>query len=213
MRRSVYFEPESRDYRRAEARYYKLRNDLDTLQHNLRHDLRSKPEDISKLHKLTNKCEHLKGELEEAKLDLDYQKHLERDGRSMESITILAKKKEIHEKNRLRNQELPIFVAITNDRLDLVEEALREGEDINCFGRAGFTPLAAAAQLGKLKIVKFLLGTDGAACISRDRSGLTPLLLASQWGHIDIVKYLLGMGNSQESKTVSIPKTYCGFQY
>ncbi len=104
--------------------------------------------------------------------------------------------------------ELSIFEAAAVGRLDVVQrEAADDPEDVNAYGRDGFTPLQLASYFGFPHIVTWLI-ENGAAVntVSRNPSKLTALHAATAANDIQSVNALLAAGanvNAQQNGGVT----------
>lgn len=78
---------------------------------------------------------------------------------------------------------------------------IKAGADINGTGRAGYTPLHAAAQQGHLAVVQHLLDEE-AFDDAQTVNGTTPLQLASQEGHVEVVRALVACGSDPELEDI-----------
>jgi ankyrin repeat protein len=92
----------------------------------------------------------------------------------------------------------PLFKAAEDGDLLLVEhEVLRVGEDVNKRSKAlgvDMTPLMAAAAMGHIKVVEFLLQQDGIDIEMQSGTCNTALMYAAAAGNTDIVRLLLAHG-------------------
>ena len=75
-------------------------------------------------------------------------------------------------------------------RVDVVQELINQGADIDVKDRHGTTLLHDACANGHLDVVKFLV-ENKADINAKKNDGTTPLHEASRYGHLDIVKVLV----------------------
>lgn len=83
--------------------------------------------------------------------------------------------------------------AVEDARLDIVEDLLQRGVNLEVQDARGYTGLILAAYRGRIPILRSLLQA-GANVNARDRHGNSVLLFAAQHGDRQIVKQLLEMG-------------------
>lgn len=83
--------------------------------------------------------------------------------------------------------------AVEDARLDIVEELLNRGANLESQDARGYTPLILAAYRGRNPIIHLLV-KSGANVNARDRHGNSVLLFASQHGDAQIVKSLMEVG-------------------
>jgi hypothetical protein len=74
-----------------------------------------------------------------------------------------------------------------------LDEVFRAGGDLDAVDRNGATPLIAAAESGRLDLLKFLLQC-GVSLNAQDKSGQTALMVAAGKGDVYSVKHLLTAG-------------------
>lgn len=86
--------------------------------------------------------------------------------------------------------ESPLMLAALRGQLDLVEEMVKKGADVN---KTGWTPLHYAASNGHLPVIRLLLESH-AYIDAESPNGTTPLMMASMYGTPEAVKLLLGEG-------------------
>ncbi|VEL24881.1 unnamed protein product [Protopolystoma xenopodis] len=72
----------------------------------------------------------------------------------------------------------------------MVEYLLRNGAEIDCTARNGFTPLHIAAKQGNHELASLLL-VHNASVDAISRGGYTPLHFAAREGNVELVKKLL----------------------
>lgn len=90
----------------------------------------------------------------------------------------------------------PLFVATQFGHLDLIEQLLNNGAEINHRNQANMTALILAAGVGRDDIVAFLLSQGRHKSSSADpnlttKGGSTALYVAAEYGHDDVVNTLL----------------------
>ena len=88
---------------------------------------------------------------------------------------------------------VPIIVAATRGRADIVQILLDAGADPNARGPTGIIALHVAAFFGHTEVVQLLLLQD-TNVDERDDEGFTALHLASQEGFVEVVVLLLDAG-------------------
>ena len=86
-----------------------------------------------------------------------------------------------------------LHVAIKNGWVEIVEELIRIGYDLNRPKINGITPASLAAMHGRIKILQ-LLQEKGADLTRTSQSGISPLYLAMKSRKIQICKYLIDLG-------------------
>jgi len=84
-----------------------------------------------------------------------------------------------------------LWTAAQEGKLEVIEEALANGADINDRDMHGNTALHFASFNGKIEVVKALLEKEGVDINAKKGSGVTALHCASQEGHTEAVKALL----------------------
>lgn len=84
-----------------------------------------------------------------------------------------------------------LHAAVEDDRLDVVQWLLAQGEDVHCRNSEGETPLHRAARCGYLPLVRFLVEDAKADPASHDEDRQTPLHAAADAGQLPVIKYLL----------------------
>jgi hypothetical protein len=88
----------------------------------------------------------------------------------------------------------PLRLSYSEDRVDLLRDAIKSGFPINSMSQAGRTTLHLVCESGDLKIVELLVGL-GADIEKKDRGGRTSVDIATHFGHIKIVEFLKGKVN------------------
>jgi ankyrin repeat protein len=87
----------------------------------------------------------------------------------------------------------PLHLAVEYGHLDIVEELIDIGAEVNSVGPLKLSPLSIASKLGFKQIVKYLLGKEG-IIHSADESGRTALHYACMGGFIDVARALMASG-------------------
>lgn len=83
----------------------------------------------------------------------------------------------------------PIFIAVTNNQIDVVEYLLSiDGIDVNVLSADNFTPLAVACAKGYVEIVKLLIPKVSLNFMIENRP--PEFYIACEQGHVEIVKIL-----------------------
>ncbi|XP_030844112.1 ankyrin-2-like [Strongylocentrotus purpuratus] len=101
-------------------------------------------------------------------------------------------KEENEQDGRVDNLQSALSSAAQNGQLDLIQELIGRGVEVNNGGEKGLIPLHIAAKNGNLDVTKFLI-SQGAEMNKVDNDGWTALHLASD-GHLDVTKYLISQG-------------------
>ena len=97
------------------------------------------------------------------------------------------------EKDNTQTLNEALYWAIKGEELKKAVQLLSQGAEINAPAVADWTPLAHAADLGHLAIVKMLL-ERGAEVNLCDNDGLSPLHWAKERGHLEVAKLLIEHG-------------------
>eukprot|EP00090_Calanus_glacialis_P006389 TRINITY_DN14984_c0_g1_i1.p1 TRINITY_DN14984_c0_g1~~TRINITY_DN14984_c0_g1_i1.p1 ORF type:complete len:379 (+),score=69.40 TRINITY_DN14984_c0_g1_i1:165-1139(+) len=101
----------------------------------------------------------------------------------------------------------PLYLAAQNGNLDMVEELIGAGANVNCrLRKIGVTPLFVAAERGHSEVVSLLIG-ENATPHARNWNGVTALGVAAMASRINIVENLLIAGaevNSRDNEGNSI---------
>src|SRR5579862_7547342 len=92
-----------------------------------------------------------------------------------------------------------VYTAVKAKDMELLEDLINRGADIEIKNPIGGSPLSHAAEEGLLSFVKLLL-EKGATIDSKNNFGATPLRGAVVGGHVDVIKHLLEKGGDIESK-------------
>lgn len=93
-----------------------------------------------------------------------------------------------------------IFLAITNNDFAQVKSLIEAGVSADfVLDEKGRTPLLAAANLGRLKIIQYLVGHK-VNLEASDFEGKTALMLAIASNNLETVRYLLGVGVDLDKK-------------
>jgi ankyrin repeat protein len=102
-----------------------------------------------------------------------------------------------------QNNDERLWRAAASGDLEGVKSAIGQGAHVDYKGRAGFTPLNAAARQGNLEVVKYLVEHGADIDKSDNNRDKTPLLAASFKGHFDIVKYLVEKGAKVNAQSIN----------
>jgi ankyrin repeat protein len=86
--------------------------------------------------------------------------------------------------------ESPLMLAALKGQLELANQMVKKGADVN---KTGWTPLHYAATTGQLPLIKLLI-ENYAYIDAESPNGSTPLMLASMYGTPEAVKLLLDEG-------------------
>ena len=97
-------------------------------------------------------------------------------GYEMEEHNRSALRKHVNNLKRSKGPEVALGEACAFGFIDVVEELLKAGANVNLHGKGGATPLMRAAVGAHSEIVELLL-KSGADVNSRDDRGRTPLIL------------------------------------
>ena len=86
-----------------------------------------------------------------------------------------------------------LYIAVVKGYKAIVRELLsKPGIDVNLAQKKGATPLGAAAELGRVELVRLLLAAPGInPNLGTFRVGTTPLIAAAYKAHLEVVKLLL----------------------
>jgi ankyrin repeat protein len=88
----------------------------------------------------------------------------------------------------------PLFHAATYGYVEIAQQLIDKGADVNAGAQAGeVTPLTVAALNGSAPVVALLL-SNGAQVNARDASGSTPLTEAVRKGDAEVLRLLLQAG-------------------
>ena len=74
--------------------------------------------------------------------------------------------------------------------LKKVKQLVKDGADVNHVDRYGVTPLGYAADVGDLKMTRFLWSKGASHDIGKER----PLIIAAGRGRLDVVKFYINTG-------------------
>ncbi len=91
---------------------------------------------------------------------------------------------------RNRTDESPLMMAALTGQIDLAEQLVARGADVN---KTGWTPLHYAASGGHVAVIKLLL-KQHAYIDAASPNGTTPLMMAAMYGTDDAVNLLLDEG-------------------
>ena len=112
---------------------------------------------------------------------------------SLKVVQVLLKAPRIDVNLASKQNETPLMMACIKGHLDLVQQLIKLGADVN---REGWAPLHYAASADTphtLEIVKLLL-EESAYIDAASPNGTTPLMLAAQYSSEAVVKLLLEEG-------------------
>jgi ankyrin repeat protein len=93
-----------------------------------------------------------------------------------------------------KTRQMALFEAVKYNDLNLVQELIQSGENVNGKNDYGSTSLHVASMYGYTEIVKVLLQNGASPNEKNSYYGRTPLHLASRYGYIETVKELLFFG-------------------
>ncbi|XP_070797043.1 2-5A-dependent ribonuclease [Pituophis catenifer annectens] len=85
-------------------------------------------------------------------------------------------------------------VAVKKGKLELVQQLVEDGADVNAKVENGWTPLHSAVQRNSEEIVNFLL-ENGADPFAKKDNGATPFILAGVTGNVKLLKLFLDKGS------------------
>jgi uncharacterized protein len=115
---------------------------------------------------------------------------------SIKAARTLANAPKINVNHLNASGESPLMLAALKGELELVENLVKKGADVN---KTGWTPLHYAASFGHIPVLKVLL--DNYAYIDAESpNGSTPLMMASMYGSPEAVKLLLDEGADPQLK-------------
>ena len=100
---------------------------------------------------------------------------------------------EVHPDARRAGRATALMAFAAAGAVDLVEDLLRRGADLEARDEDGYTALMYAANAGEEEVVRLLVDA-GADCGARDAEGSTPLMFAAQRGSVRAVKRLVAGG-------------------
>ncbi|MGL4676681.1 MAG: ankyrin repeat domain-containing protein [Brevinema sp.] len=92
----------------------------------------------------------------------------------------------------------PLMIASQQGPLEIVQDLINYGADINATTSTGVTALMSAIKNQRLDIVQFLLNQQANVNLATTQGEITnisPLMIATQTGNIEIVKQLLNTPN------------------
>jgi hypothetical protein len=116
-----------------------------------------------------------------------------------------AMSSEIREQNKPDALTRELWRVAGAGDVDLLEQVLARGADVNASDRTGVTALMRAAYHGKLEMVRALV-EHGADFTATDSDGLTALMVAKHAGHEEIVNALVSWG-AEESPRRTVHKS------
>lgn len=90
----------------------------------------------------------------------------------------------------------PLSTAVRLDHRDTLELLLQYGASIDAQDSGGLTCLMRASALGRVEILKVLLGRSADTEIQTSRVGITALLVAAMYGKEEVIDMLLESGAS-----------------
>ena len=109
-------------------------------------------------------------------------------------LLIDAPKTEVESLNKA--DESPLMMAALKGHVELAQELVKRGADVN---KPGWAPLHYAATGGHLAIMELLL-EHHAFIDAESPNGTTPLMMAAQYGSLPAVKLLLEAGADTDMK-------------
>lgn len=86
-----------------------------------------------------------------------------------------------------------LHYAVDAARVDLAQDLVQRGADLEARDERGYSPLILAAFKGRMAVLRILL-ERGADAKAQDRHGNSALMFAAQWGDLEAVKLLLAAG-------------------
>jgi len=86
-----------------------------------------------------------------------------------------------------------LHYAVDAARVDLAQDLVERGANLEAKDERGYSPLILAAFKGRTAVLCILLG-GGADAKAQDKHGNTALMFAAQWGDLEAVKLLLAAG-------------------
>uniref|UniRef100_A0A3Q2Y5Y7 Kinase D interacting substrate 220 n=1 Tax=Hippocampus comes TaxID=109280 RepID=A0A3Q2Y5Y7_HIPCM len=95
--------------------------------------------------------------------------------------------------SRSDNGQTPLMVAAEQGNLEIVQELIRRGANVNCDDVDCWTALMSASKEGHIQVVRELLDNDANA-EHRDMGGWTALMWAAYKGRTDVAQLLLSKG-------------------
>ncbi|XP_072504563.1 2-5A-dependent ribonuclease isoform X2 [Notamacropus eugenii] len=87
----------------------------------------------------------------------------------------------------------PLIQAVKEGNIELVQQRLEGGDDVNVKVEGGWTPLHNAVKEGNKDIVQFLLEKGADPHIKKD-NGATPFIVAGIVGNVELLKLFLSKG-------------------
>jgi len=84
--------------------------------------------------------------------------------------------------------------AAEEGHLEIVQDMVSAGVNVNIANPEGVTPLMAAAEEGHLNVVQYLVKQGADVDQRQSPNGATALIYAAEEGHDEIVTYLIGQG-------------------
>lgn len=104
------------------------------------------------------------------------------------------------DKNTKEENIKKLFSVLDSCNLQLAEQLIEQGVDINDKNQKGYTPLHFSVHKGYKNIIELFLNNKKADVNARSGGDFTPLHLAVQEGKSDIVELFLGKGVDVNSK-------------
>ena len=83
-----------------------------------------------------------------------------------------------------------LIKAVKDEDIELVQQLLERGADVNFQEEWGWSPLHNAVQVGREDIVDLLLSHGAEPCL-RKKNGATPFIIAGIVGNVKLLKLLL----------------------
>ncbi|MEO1434488.1 MAG: ankyrin repeat domain-containing protein [Bacteroidota bacterium] len=79
-------------------------------------------------------------------------------------------------------------------QLEIVQQLLDAGANVNAVNPAGHSPLTLAARFNQLEVMDLLIQNDAGINLSNDRYRITPLMATAAGGHVEAGQKLLEKG-------------------
>jgi uncharacterized protein len=109
---------------------------------------------------------------------------------SLKVVAVLLAAKDTKVESRNSKDESPLMMAAIKGQLEIAEQLIARGADVN---KPGWTPLHYAASSGQVAIINLLL-EHHAYIDASSPNGSTPLMMAALYGSPGAVKTLLEAG-------------------
>ena len=100
------------------------------------------------------------------------------------------------------NDPTSLVRAASHGILNVVQNLINNGADVNWMDENKWSPLMAASTRGYVEVVDYLLD-KGADVNAKDQTEWTPLMLAAKDGYLPVVKSLLDKGADVNAKNVT----------